>query len=50
MVPLLHACLVENPRVCGIRHAVPSVREEREVGKFNEIHYPVVFSLGLAEK
>ena len=32
MVPLLHACLVENPRVCGFRQAVHAVREEREVG------------------
>ena len=31
MVPLLHACLVENPRVCGIRRAAHSVTEEREV-------------------
>ena len=50
MVPLFHACFVENPRVCGIRHAVHSVREEREVRKFNEILYLVFFPIGLAEK
>ena len=49
-MPLFYASLVKNLRVCGIRHAVHSVREEREVGKFIEIPYPVVFSLGLAEK
>ena len=31
MVPLLHACLVENPRVCGITHGAHSITEEREV-------------------
>ena len=27
----LHACLAENPRICGMRQAVHPVREEREV-------------------
>ena len=35
MVPLLHACLVENPQVCGIRRAAHSVTEEREVLQMN---------------
>ena len=51
MVPLLHACLSENPRVCGFQHAAHSVREEREVGKLSEFQYsyclPSRFSRGL---
>ena len=31
MVPLLHACLAEHPRVCGMRQGIHSLQEEREV-------------------
>eukprot|EP00090_Calanus_glacialis_P003580 TRINITY_DN12636_c0_g1_i1.p1 TRINITY_DN12636_c0_g1~~TRINITY_DN12636_c0_g1_i1.p1 ORF type:complete len:160 (-),score=30.33 TRINITY_DN12636_c0_g1_i1:140-619(-) len=42
MVPLLHACLVENPRVCGIRRAAHSVTEEREDFDRVEDHFECV--------
>lgn len=46
MVPLFHACLVENPRVCGIQHAAHPVMEEREVLDRNEEHYKCVLRAG----
>ena len=31
MVPLFHACLAENPRVCGMQQGIHQVQEERQV-------------------
>ena len=47
-VPLFHACLAENPKVCNIEHSDHSDREERQVisqNKVNECHSFVIHRL-----
>ena len=39
MVPLFHACLAEDPRVCGFVHGVFDVDEERQSVEKDGLHY-----------
>ena len=39
MVPLFHACLAENPRVCGFNQGAFDVNEERQTVEKDGLHY-----------